>query len=530
LREALSLCLRSRFQLAIYWGPQLILIYNDAERDVLGAMHPGALGRPAAEVLADMWDVVGPMLHGVLATGDATWSVDQALWLKRHGFVEEAFFTYSYSPILDGDRVGGVLLVTFETTERVLAERRLRTLRELAAETAEAQSAGEACRRAALVLAGNRSDLPFCLLFLTDADGTPRLCASAGVTRPPDPDRWPLREVAAARRAERVEDVAGRLPAEQTALPRAALVLPIAQAGKGAATGCLVAGLSDFQAHDEAYRGFLDLVAGQIATAVAAARALEGERRRAEALAEAVVDRTRFLSRANDRLEKQIIKRKRVEQARTELLRRLVFAQEEEHRRIARELHDDLTQRLAVLAIDAGALEQLPGCPQDVARRTRAIREQLVALSESVHSLSRQLHPSILDDLGLVDALRSECLSLKQRDGITVMYSAQYVPADLPRDVALGIYRVAQAALRNVARHARCSEASVWLVANPRELVLCVQDRGIGFEVTTHGKVGLGLESMRERARLIHANLSVRSRPGEGTRITLRVPLQRSQR
>src|SRR5262249_11961591 len=122
LRGAVSICLRSRFQLAIYWGPQLVLLYNDAERDVLGAMHPRALGLPAAEVLADMWDVVGPMLQGVLATGEATWSVDQALRLNRRGFVEEAFFTYSYSPIPDDDgRVGGVLLVTFETTERVLA-------------------------------------------------------------------------------------------------------------------------------------------------------------------------------------------------------------------------------------------------------------------------------------------------------------------------------------------------------------------------------------------------------------------------
>src|SRR5262249_1972990 len=159
-----SLCLRSRFQLAIYWGPQFVLLYNDAERDVLGAMHPHALGRPAAEVLSDMWDVVGPMLFGVMATGEATWSVDQPLRLNRHGFVEEAFFTYSYSPIPDGDRVGGVLLVTVETTQRVLAERRLRTLRELAAETAKAQSADEVCTRAAGVLAGNRSDLPFTLL------------------------------------------------------------------------------------------------------------------------------------------------------------------------------------------------------------------------------------------------------------------------------------------------------------------------------------------------------------------------------
>src|SRR6516225_6997829 len=176
LREAVSLCLRSRFQLAIYWGPQLILLYNDAEREVLGAMHPRVLGMPAAKILTEMWDVVGPMLQSVLEGGPATWSVDQALRLNRHGFVEEAFFTYSYSPIADGDGVGGVLLVSFETTDRVLAERRLRTLRELAAETAKAQTADEACTSAARVLAGNTSDLPFSLLYLTDREGRPRLC------------------------------------------------------------------------------------------------------------------------------------------------------------------------------------------------------------------------------------------------------------------------------------------------------------------------------------------------------------------
>jgi signal transduction histidine kinase len=296
LREAVSICLRSRFQLAIYWGPQLVLLYNDAERDVLGAMHPHALGRPAAEILTEMWDVVGPLLQGVMVTGQATWSVDQALRLNRHGFVEEAFFTYSYSPIPDNDGVGGVLLVTFETTERVLAERRLRTLRELAAETAKAQSADEACSRAAEVLAGNRSDLPFTLLFLTESDGRFRLCASTGVGCAPDPDCWPLREVAGTQQAQRVEDVAARLPREKTTFPRAALVLPIAQADKGAAAGCLVAGLSDFRALDEAYRGFLDLLAGQIATATAGARALEEERRRAEALAAFDAAKTAFFT------------------------------------------------------------------------------------------------------------------------------------------------------------------------------------------------------------------------------------------
>jgi signal transduction histidine kinase len=210
-------------------------------------------------------------------------------------------------------------------------------------------------------------------------------------------------------------------------------------------------------------------------------------------------------------------------------MRRLVHAQEEEHRRIARELHDDLTQRLAVLAIDAGVLEQSPGCPVDVQERARGMREQLVALSEGIHSLSRQLHPSILDELGLVDALRAECLSLGQRDGVAVRFLAHDVPTGLSPELALCVYRVAQEALRNVARHARTHQASVRLFSTDRHLVLRVRDRGVGFDVAAPGKLGLGLESMRERARLVRARLTIASRPGEGMKVTLRVPLDRSR-
>jgi len=122
-----------------------------------------------------------------------------------------------------------------------------------------------------------------------------------------------------------------------------------------------------------------------------------------------------------------------------------------------------------------------------------------------------------------------QTLSLEQREAIKVKYTAANVPPDLPRGVALCLYRVAQEALRNVARHAGSPLASVRVVGNDRELVLSVRDRGVGFDVSARRKSGLGLESMRERARLIRARLTVRSRPGAGTQITVRVPLHRSQ-
>ncbi len=246
-------------------------------------------------------------------------------------------------------------------------------------------------------------------------------------------------------------------------------------------------------------------------------------------LEEHVREWTRELSLANMRLVQQVAKRKHAEKARLELRRRLVHAQEEEHRRISRELHDDLTQRLAVLAIDAGRLEQLPDCSRDVQERARGMREQLVAMSESVHSLSRQLHPSILDELGIVDALRAECQGLGQRDGITVRFIVNDVPAGLSRELALCVYRVTQEALRNVVRHANTRKASVRLFTTDRHLVLRVRDPGVGFDVAARGKTGLGLESMRERARLVRARLIVESRRGEGTNVTLRVPLLRGR-
>jgi signal transduction histidine kinase len=205
---------------------------------------------------------------------------------------------------------------------------------------------------------------------------------------------------------------------------------------------------------------------------------------------------------------------------------KLLQAQEEERRRIAREMHDDWTQRLAVLAIDTARIEQQLAAGSAALAQVRAMREQLVTLSEDVHALSRQLHPAILDDLGLAEALRSECASLARREGISVDYHLEEMPKALPKNVALCIYRVAQEALRNIAKHAGVTTARLSLAASRQELLLRIQDEGTGFDQTgARAQPGLGLSSMEERVRLIQGKLAVRSEPGIGTEITVRVRL-----
>jgi signal transduction histidine kinase len=210
------------------------------------------------------------------------------------------------------------------------------------------------------------------------------------------------------------------------------------------------------------------------------------------------------------------------------LAAKLLHAQEEERRRIAREMHDDWTQRLALLGIDLAKLEKHLGAPEAALPLLRAMQEQLVGLSEDMHALSRLLHPSILDDLGLVEALRSECASFSRREGISVVYRPEEVPAALPKDVSLCVYRVAQEALRNLAKHAAVSEAWVTLRGAGPELLLRVEDTGVGFDpAAARPEPGLGLSSMEERVRLIQGKLSVTSAPGRGTTVEVRAPLAR---
>ena len=210
------------------------------------------------------------------------------------------------------------------------------------------------------------------------------------------------------------------------------------------------------------------------------------------------------------------------------LAAQLISAREEESKRLARDLHDAFGQKLAVLNLQVSELESLLSAKDDATvEKLRPLREGIGDLAQDIHELSRQLHPAVLRELGLEIAVESECAMYSQQEGIPVRFSSESVPEQIPGDIPLCLYRVLQESLQNIRKHARAKRAEVKLVGTENEILLVVEDSGTGFdpkEVRRNG--GLGLVSMEERVRSVGGNLSISSKPDEGTRIEVRCPLE----
>ena len=183
LRSALSICTGSALPIAIYWGPDLVLFYNDAWSPIPGTKHPWALGRPAADVWPEIWAHIAPHFDQVMRTGESTYLEDALLPMHRHGYTEECYFNYTFTGIRgEGGRVDGVFNAVIETTYRVVSERRTRLLQRLGEETGRVRLIPDACRAAADVLAADGGDAPFCLVYLVDGDAAEAsLAAAAGL-------------------------------------------------------------------------------------------------------------------------------------------------------------------------------------------------------------------------------------------------------------------------------------------------------------------------------------------------------------
>jgi signal transduction histidine kinase len=224
------------------------------------------------------------------------------------------------------------------------------------------------------------------------------------------------------------------------------------------------------------------------------------------------------------RLERERADRQRAETAARDFSERLISVQEDERSRLARELHDDITQRLAALAIEAGRAQGRRGGPADDAAM-RDIRDGLVKLSEDVHTLSYRLHPSILDDLGLVEALKAECERFSRLEAIPVDVKIEDGFLNPPPPAALCLFRIAQEALQNTGRHAKATQVDISLQRSDGGFGICVRDNGIGFDPKhRRERASLGLASMQQRIYRLGGELDIDSTPGHGTIVLAWVP------
>ncbi|MCM6775391.1 SpoIIE family protein phosphatase [Nocardia sp. CDC159] len=304
LRSAVRIALPSRFPMLVWWGRELRLVYNDAYAPLLGGKHP-ALWQPGARVWGEIWHIVGPMLESVLATGEATWSEDLLLPMDRHGYREETYWTYSYSPLHDADgAVRGVFTAVSETTERVIGQRRLAVLQDLGAQAGKAHDVAEAAGLVAQVLTRSVPDVPFAAIHVRPSVAAPLELLACAPTDAGgkwcDARRWPVAEVVRTGRGLAVGDLTaefGVLPDGGWQIaPTEAMVLPLAADAGAESIGAIVLGARAGRALDSAYRSFLELVARQSAGLINAAIAYRAQQRRAEELAELDRAKTAFFA------------------------------------------------------------------------------------------------------------------------------------------------------------------------------------------------------------------------------------------
>ena len=527
LRATIRILLTSRYAMWMCWGPELTFFCNDAYLPTVGVKRDWVLGARSDVVWREIWPEIGPRIQTVLETGRATWDEGLLLFLERSGFREETYHTFSYSPVFDDlGRVGGMLCVVTEETERVLGERRLATLGSLAASTRGLRTAEDVCDRAAKTLGNDPNDVPFALVYLLDESRRARLAGRVGLE--PDallaPSRfdpalpgapWPVPSIGPAPEPtvldlrERPEAVhAGPWP---EALTHAA-VLPLPVSGTDRLAGLLVLGLSPRALWNAGYRGFLSLAAGQVASAIADARAFEAERRRLEELAELDRAKTTFFNN------------------------------------ISHEFRTPLTLLLG--PVEESVVSGVPpsGETIDLVHRNALRLQRLV---NSLLEFSR-LEAGRADatfrptDLAQLTAdLSSSFRSAFERAGLR--FEVDTPPLPEPVHVDRDMWeRVVLNLLSNALKFTLSGSVGVSLCLDGDSVLLRVRDTGSGIpadelpqlfqrfhrvqgaRARTHEGSGIGLALVNDIVRLHGGRISVQSTSGEGTTFEVRIPRGRA--
>ena len=529
LTTIVRMLLTSRFSMWMAWGPSLTFFCNEAyRRDTLGKKYPWALGRPASEVWAEIWEDIGPRIETVLRTGTATWDESLLLFLERSGYVEETYHTFSYSPLIDDDgTIAGMLCVVSEDTERVIGARRLATLRDLGSESATGRDEREYLRSAAEHLADNHWSLPFTLVYLFDSDEqVAELVCSTGIATNHEaaPEQitigaepvWPIADLVAGRpliveeidrRFERLPTGAWKEP------PTSAVLLPLPQPVQDAHPyGFLVVGTNRYRPLDNNYLSFLGLLAAQLASGIAGARAYEAERRRAEELAELDRAKTAFFTNVSHEL-------------RTPLTLLLGPAEDaladHEHAMPAQQ-----RQRMEIIARNGARLLKLVNTLLDFSRLESSHAEpafEPVALSQYTAELA-SMFESAVTRAGLDFVIN--CPPLPE---------LVYVDREMWAKIVLNL-------LSNALKFTFSGSITVRIEEHDGRARLAVADTGIGVDPDDQARLferfhrvagargrtyegsGIGLALVAELARLHGGAVDVDSVPGVGSTFTVEVP------
>jgi len=528
LKTIVRIMLTSRQPIWVGWGPELIKLYNDPYKAIVGGKHPDALGQPAAVVWHEIWDAIGPRLQTAMQENEGTYDESLLLMMERYGYREETYYTFSYSPV-PGDQggVGGIICANTDDTARIIGERQVKLLRTLAAETADARTLDDACRLSAKSLGHNLYDLPFTMIYLLDQETQMvTLAGTSGISKGhqavpttaalASSTPWPFSTVLREQKVSLVADLNHISEALPTGAwgqpPHQAVVVPIAPSGQTGKAGVLIVGLNPFRLFDESYQGFLNLVSNQIAASLANVQAYEEERKRAEALAEIDRAKTLFFSNVSHEFRTPL----------TLMLGPIEDTLAERHA-----LSPQQRERTEILHRNALRLLKLVNTLLDFSRleaeRVQAVYEptDLATLTTDLASCFR----SVIERAGMT--LTVDCPPLAE---------PVYVDREMWEKIILNL-------VSNAFKYTLEGEIVVALRQRDRFVEVAVKDTGVGIPADelphmferfhrvegTAGRTiegtGIGLSLVQELVKLHGGTISVISAPGKGSTFTVTLPL-----
>lgn len=528
LRTCVRIILTSRQPMFVWWGDDLINLYNDAYKAIVGGKHPEALGQPARAVWSEIWDQVGPRAESAMRSNEGTYDESLRLIMERYGYREETYYTFSYSPVHnDRGGTGGIICANTDDTLRIIGERRVALLRELASRTSEARTWQEACRLSALALATDPQDLCFALVYVLN-EGRVALelsssygieenhPAAAGLLSLDALGAWPVRRAIDIHETQLVRDLDEIFPAVRSdvwGVPiKTAAVLPLTPSGSAGRAGVVIVGLNPYRLVSDEYLGFLNLVAGQISASIANAEAYEQERERAEVLARLDRAKTIFFSNISHEFRTPLTLmlgplEELLNSQRTALSNEVRQEVETVHRNGLRLL------KLVNTLLDFSRIE---------AGRIQATYRP-VNLSDRTQELA-SVFRSAMERAGLVYEV--DCAPLPQPVYVDLEMWERIVLNLLSNAFKFTLSGSVRVSLRPVDGAARFSIVDSGIGIPEAELPRIFErfHRIEGAPGRTHEGTGIGLALVDELVRLHGGTVQVESRLGHGTSFTVSIP------